>query len=58
MNINKNIIINALKFYDINDSNYLNNCLECVKYIINNKLLLNRVNEIIDISGEVFKIFE
>lgn len=33
MNINKEQIIKALKFYEINDKNYLNKCLECLDYI-------------------------
>lgn len=49
MDINKKEIIEALKFYDINDNKYLNNCLECASYIENNKTLLNKVKEIIDI---------
>lgn len=49
MDINKKEIIEALKFYDINDNKYLNNCLECASYIENNKTLLNKVKEIIDV---------
>ena len=49
MDINKKEIIEALKFYDINNNKYLNNCLECASYIENNKTLLNKVKEIIDI---------
>lgn len=48
MNVGKNVIINALKFYDINDSNYLNNCLECVGYIENNKTFQEKINKVLD----------
>lgn len=49
MNINKNEIIEALKFYGINDDNYLNSCLECIDYIEDNETLHNKLNKVIDI---------
>lgn len=49
MNINKNEIIEALKFYDINDNNYLNNCLKCINYIEDNKIFQDKLIKVIDI---------
>lgn len=49
MNINKNEIIEALKFYEINDDNYLNKCLECASYIEDNKAFHAKLNKVIDI---------
>ena len=45
----KNKIIDALKFYGIDDNNYLNSCLKCVCYIKNNKAFRNKLNNVMDI---------
>lgn len=35
--LNHKEIINGLKFYDINDNTYLQKCLDCCDYLLNNK---------------------
>lgn len=46
MNINKKIIEKALKFYEINNQEYINKCYECIENINNNSNLQKEIDEI------------
>ncbi len=49
MCINKQIINNALKFYEIEDEDYLNRCYKCVEILNNNEDIYQKVKEIYSI---------
>lgn len=49
MCINKQIINNALKFYEIEDEEYLNRCYKCVEFLNNNEDIYQKVKDIYSI---------
>lgn len=49
MNIDKNIIENALKFYEIKNQEYINKCYESIEDINNNSNLQTEIEEIYNI---------
>lgn len=49
MCINKQIINNALKFYEIEDEDYLNRCYKCVEFLNNNEDIYKKAKEIYSI---------
>lgn len=49
MNIVEKELKKALSFYEIDDTDYLSKCLECINYINNNDSFKKRVEELYDI---------
>ena len=49
MCIDKQIINNALKFYEIEDEDYLNRCYKCVEFLNKNEDIYKKAKEIYSI---------